>query len=198
MFRYRVAALTVAVDFSLAGTPVTVGLTRAQVVRSFSGGIAVEFLRMVSADEFGPADSALNSSFVRIVLQLDRRSSKDRNAEPLASLELGSRPEARGLCHIRGRVERAHRRHSRAGRRSAPRPAEEYRSPNLSPGFASCRGRPLPPPGSAPFLLFTDALFRESNEPRGVAWPPFGDVVGRGFSQAGDRRIVQRALHFGW
>jgi hypothetical protein len=48
------AALTVAVDLP-AGTPVTVGLTRAQVVRSFSGGIAVEFLRMVSADEFGPA-----------------------------------------------------------------------------------------------------------------------------------------------
>jgi hypothetical protein len=48
------AALTVAVDLP-AGTPVTVGLTRAQVVRSFSGGIAVEFLRMFSADEFGPA-----------------------------------------------------------------------------------------------------------------------------------------------
>src|SRR5271163_4558217 len=52
------------------------------------------------------------------------------------------------------------------------------------------------PPGSAPFLLFTDALFRD-DEPRGVA-APIGDVVGRGFSQAGDRRIVQRALHFGW
>ena len=48
------AALTVAVDLP-AGTPVTVGLTRAQVVRSFSDGIAVEFLRMFSADEFGPA-----------------------------------------------------------------------------------------------------------------------------------------------
>ena len=48
------AALTVAVDLP-AGTPVTVGRTRAQVVRFFSGGIAVEFLRMFSPDEFGPA-----------------------------------------------------------------------------------------------------------------------------------------------
>jgi hypothetical protein len=45
------AALTVAVDLP-TGTPVTVGLTRAQVVRSFPNGIAVEFLRPFSADEF--------------------------------------------------------------------------------------------------------------------------------------------------
>lgn len=48
------AALTVSVDLP-AGTPVTIGLTRAQVVRSFAGGIAVEFLRMFTDDEFGPA-----------------------------------------------------------------------------------------------------------------------------------------------
>jgi hypothetical protein len=45
------AALSVAVDLP-AGTPVTVGLTRAQIVRSFAGGIAVEFLRPFTADEF--------------------------------------------------------------------------------------------------------------------------------------------------
>jgi hypothetical protein len=48
------AALTVAVDLP-DGTPVTVGLTRGQVARSFSGGIGVEFLRIFSADRFGPA-----------------------------------------------------------------------------------------------------------------------------------------------
>lgn len=45
------AALSVAVDAPV-GTPVTVGLTRAQIVRGFSGGIAVEFLRPFSVDEF--------------------------------------------------------------------------------------------------------------------------------------------------
>ena len=47
-------ALTVAVDLP-AGTPVTVGLTRGQVARCFSGGIGIESLRIFSADEFGPA-----------------------------------------------------------------------------------------------------------------------------------------------
>jgi len=45
------AALSVAVDLPI-GTPVTVGLTRAQVVRSFPNGIAVEFLRPFASDEF--------------------------------------------------------------------------------------------------------------------------------------------------
>ena len=45
------AALSVAVEL-LPGTPVTVGLTRAQIVRSYAGGVAVEFLRPFSPDEF--------------------------------------------------------------------------------------------------------------------------------------------------
>ncbi len=45
------AALSVAVQLPV-GTPVTVGSTRAQVVRVFPGGLAVEFARPFSADKF--------------------------------------------------------------------------------------------------------------------------------------------------
>jgi c-di-GMP-binding flagellar brake protein YcgR len=45
------AALSVAIDLPV-GTPVTVGNTRAQVVRAFNGGIAVEFSRTFSPSEF--------------------------------------------------------------------------------------------------------------------------------------------------
>jgi len=45
------AALSVAVEPAV-GTPVTVGLTRAQIVRTFPGGLAVEFLRPFSVGEF--------------------------------------------------------------------------------------------------------------------------------------------------
>jgi uncharacterized protein YlzI (FlbEa/FlbD family) len=48
------AALAVPVEVP-TGTPVTVGMTRAQIVRSFPGGLAVEFLRPFSVDEFSDA-----------------------------------------------------------------------------------------------------------------------------------------------
>jgi c-di-GMP-binding flagellar brake protein YcgR len=48
------AALSVPVQLPV-GTPVTVGSTRAQVVRVFGGGVAVEFARPFSAEEFGDA-----------------------------------------------------------------------------------------------------------------------------------------------
>ena len=48
------AALSVGVDLPI-GTPVTIGMTRAQIIRSFPGGLAVEFLRPFSADEFSDA-----------------------------------------------------------------------------------------------------------------------------------------------
>jgi hypothetical protein len=46
--------LAVPAEFPI-GTPVTVGMTRAQIVRSFPGGFAVEFLRPFSAEEFSDA-----------------------------------------------------------------------------------------------------------------------------------------------
>jgi hypothetical protein len=45
------AALSAAIDLPF-GTPVTVGQTRAHVVRTFAGGIAVEFLRPFPSEEF--------------------------------------------------------------------------------------------------------------------------------------------------
>jgi len=45
------AGLSVAVDIPV-GAPVTIGNTRAQIVRTFPGGVAVEFLRPFSVGEF--------------------------------------------------------------------------------------------------------------------------------------------------